>query len=164
MVQGVRCGRPRFCSTTATGCRFGSLIRQGWPGHSYFGRSNARLSLQGNKVHVGQETDMTLSSCHQPNSTPQPQRPPIIRLAGGVDLVPKGANPLAIARRLVKPVLDERRERPLSEGGLAVLLDDVKVCPVGTSTPLARLANDCVDTLGERVVKERKGGLSETRE
>lgn len=77
----------------------------------------------------------------------------------GTYLVPKGRDELAVARRPVKPVLDETRQSPLPERGLAVLLDDVQMGPIGTSAHLSRLGDDCVDALREGVIEQRQGRL-----
>jgi hypothetical protein len=68
-------------------------------------------------------------------------------------LVPEHIYVLLVARRLVRPIVYERAERPQAERRLAVFAHEVEVGPVRAPAHLARFGDDRVDALGEDVVQ-----------
>ena len=78
---------------------------------------------------------------------------------GRTYLVAKLRDELLVARKDVRAVLDEAGQGPEAQWRLPVLLDDVQMRPVQSSAHLARLLDDRVDALRERVVEQRQRGL-----
>ena len=74
-------------------------------------------------------------------------------------LVAQLRDELLVARQDVCAVLNETAEGPEAERWLAVLLDHIQMGVVDTPPHLARLLDDGVDSLRERVVEDGKSRL-----